>query len=73
MLIKHNGFRRYCGLSLRQGCLNTKIILCYQFKFSLNHRLKSYSTLPDTRARLSRIWIPTGGTAASTEEGLGEL
>ncbi|RKF77357.1 Proline--tRNA ligase [Golovinomyces cichoracearum] len=68
MLIQQNCFRRYCGGSLRQGGLTTKIILCHQSKLFPNYQLELYSTLPDTRARLSRIWIPTGGTAASIEE-----
>ncbi|POS87129.1 hypothetical protein EPUL_000720, partial [Erysiphe pulchra] len=31
----------------------------------------SYDSFPNTRTRLSKIWIPTGGTAISSDEGYG--
>lgn len=33
-----------------------------------NHRVISYDCSPNSRTRLSNIWIPTGGTAISSDE-----
>ncbi|RKF63549.1 Proline--tRNA ligase [Erysiphe neolycopersici] len=45
--------------------------LSLQLENLSNHRRISYDSFPNTRTRLSKIWIPTGGAAISTDEGYG--
>lgn len=57
-----------CGIFKLQRCVNSGIRVIYERPLSYLNKILPSSSTSDTRASLSKIWIPTGGTAISSEE-----
>ncbi|SZE99365.1 unnamed protein product [Blumeria hordei] len=49
--------------------LSCEKVYCHpRIQFCKNYQQETYKSLTDNRARLSKIWIPTGGIAATQDE-----
>ncbi|KHJ31663.1 putative prolyl-trna synthetase [Erysiphe necator] len=69
MVFQTNGFLVRCEKLIRQWHLTSREpMLGFQSNSISYRRFLSYDNFLNTRTRLSKIWIPTGGTAKSKDE-----